>query len=105
MEGMNTDLATQTRDLAVRADAKTDAHLADCAAYRLRLADELKTMKKDISADTVDIKNDIAEVKGDVKEVKEDLKKQTRTITLITGGIITLSKAPDLLGFLQHLIH
>ena len=95
----------QTRDLAVRADAKVDSHLMDCAAYRLRLADELKTMKKDISADTVDIKSDIAEVKADVSEVKQDLKKQTRALALITGGIITLSKAPDLIGLIASHLH
>jgi hypothetical protein len=81
-----------TRDMAVRAEAKTDAHLIDCAAYRLRLADELKGMKRDIGQDTNELKSDIA-------DIKMDLKKQTKIITLITGGMLALSKVPELLSF------
>lgn len=58
---------TQTRDIAVRAEAMTSAHLTDCAAYRLRLADELKTMKKDMTQDTEDIKSDISDIRLDLK--------------------------------------
>ena len=85
---------TQTRDIAVRAEAMTSAHLTDCAAYRLRLADELKTMKKDMTQDTEDIKSDIS-------DIRLDLKKQTRIITLFTGALIAISRAPDLITFIH----
>lgn len=42
------------------------------------------------------------ELKDDIKEINTDLKKQTKIITMITGGIIALSKIPDLLSFLHH---
>lgn len=84
-----------TRDIAVRAEAITSAHLTDCAAYRLRLADELKTMKTDMTKDTEDIK-------GDIADIKIDLKKQTKIITLITGGIVALSRTPDIVSFIHH---
>lgn len=46
------------------------------------------------------------ELKGDIRDLSIDLKKQTRTITLITGGIITASTviniAVGLLVFLHH---
>jgi hypothetical protein len=42
------------------------------------------------------------ELKGDIKEINADLKKQTRTITLITGGIIALSRIPDLISLIHH---
>jgi len=86
-----------TRDTAVRAEATVAAHLTDCAAYRLRLADELKTMKRDINVDTTDIKSDIADIRG-------DLKRQTKVITLITGGIVALSRSPDILTFFHHVL-
>jgi hypothetical protein len=89
---MSSDNEISTRDAAIEARATMNAHLTDCAAYRLRLADELKTMKRDIGEDTTCIKSDIA-------DIRLDLKRQTKAITLITGGIVALSRAPDLITF------
>jgi hypothetical protein len=42
------------------------------------------------------------ELKDDIKEINIDLKRQTRTITLIVGGLIALSRAPDIITFVHH---
>lgn len=49
-----------------------------------------------------ELKEDIKDVANDVKDLNVDLKKQTKVITLITGGLIAISKVPDIVSFIHH---
>lgn len=49
-----------------------------------------------------EVKNDILEIKSDIKDLNMEQKKQTKTIAIITGGFIVLSKIPDFISFIHH---
>lgn len=59
-------------------------------------------LNDNLSDTKTELKSDIKELRADLKDINSDLKKQTKIITLITGGIIAISKVPDLLAFLHH---
>lgn len=61
-----------------------DTHMRECADYRRRHSD------------------DVRDLKSDVKDLRIDLGKQTKTLSLIVGGLIAISRVPDALTFLTH---
>ncbi|MGB6501641.1 MAG: hypothetical protein WBG19_09665 [Thermoplasmata archaeon] len=51
---------------------------------------------------TEEIKDTKKELKNEMKDIQIDLKKQTKILTLMTGGLIALSKLPDFISFFIH---
>lgn len=76
--GMTSD--TDTRDIAVIANTKVDQHVQDCISWRLRLDKRFDEM---------------AEV---LEKLGEDSKNTNIKIAYAIGGLIILTKLPDILA-------
>lgn len=62
-----------TRDMVIRANTKIDTHVDDCIRFRATIAKSFD-------------------------DVRADLKKQSWYLTLIIGGLIALSRLPEIMG-------
>lgn len=91
----------ETRDIAVRADTKADAHIQDCMMFRLRLAEDFKDTRKTIDDARDEAKCDIEEAKTKINDMQRDLKKQTWWLALIIGGLMMVNRLPDMLKLLH----
>lgn len=98
--------ASDSAASAASAQAAAAQVLGAVAVARLDSMDKKFDSHEDLDRDRFNAiaeaqKETKEELKEEIKEIATDLKKQTRTITLITGGIIALSKVPDVLKFLH----
>lgn len=81
---------TDTRDIAVIANTKVDQHLQDCAAYRAGVMRTLGELRETFNAN--------AEQLGlEMKDLSKRNADNGRMLAMILGGLIILTKIPDLL--------
>lgn len=78
----------ETRDIAVRADEKTNMHIQDCVMFRLRLANDFNDIKETQKA-----------TNADLKDVRKDLVKQTVILALLMGAISGVGHIGDISKF------
>lgn len=89
-DGDGISLAQATRDIAVRADAKTDMHIQDCTMFRLRLAKDFDEVKaaQGVASD-------------DLKDVRKDLTKQTVILAVLMGALSGVGHIGEIVHFFK----
>lgn len=74
---------TDTRDIAVIANTKVDQHIQECINLR------------------VEIVKNFADLRESIKELSKQNAKINWIVALIIGGLILLSRVPDILNFMK----